>query len=160
MLTVVGHPVLAAASDPYLAGWTADADRRVVTDNARDVLRVAGRLDPALRALFTSSRRSPRLRHTRRLWSTRCATGSLRPQAHHRELAELRARLQPVDVAGVGSQTRPVRQNGASIVKPSETTAAANRSVCSPSRPSAVATSGAWAKKARFAERSGVVRDR
>lgn len=59
---VAGHPVLAAALDPYLANWASGQSRRVVTENVRDFAPLAGRGDPALRVLFTSSRRLPRSR--------------------------------------------------------------------------------------------------
>jgi len=59
---VAGHPVLAAASDPYLANWASGQSHRVVTENVRDFAPLAGRGDPALRVLFTSSRRLPRSR--------------------------------------------------------------------------------------------------
>ncbi len=59
---VAGHPLLAAASDPYLAHWASQEGRRVVTENVRDFAPLAGRGDPALRVLFTSSRRFPRSR--------------------------------------------------------------------------------------------------
>lgn len=59
---VAGHPVLAAASDPYLAHWASDEGRRVVTENVRDVAPLVGRGGSALWVLFTSSRRFPRSR--------------------------------------------------------------------------------------------------
>lgn len=79
---VAGHPVLAATSDPCLAHWASQEDRRVVTENVRDFAPLAGRGDPALRVLFTSSRRFPRSRRnpgplvdSLRLWLTA-------PEAH------------------------------------------------------------------------------
>lgn len=62
VIAVAGHPVLAAASDPYLAHWAAQEGRRIVTENVRDFAPLAGGDDPALRVLFTSSRRFPRSR--------------------------------------------------------------------------------------------------
>lgn len=62
VMTVTGHPLLAAASDPYLARWASQEGRRVVTENVRDFAPFAGRGDPALRVLFTSSRRYARSR--------------------------------------------------------------------------------------------------
>lgn len=62
VLAVAGHPLLAAASDPYLAHWASQEGRRVVTENVRDFAPLPGRGDPALRLLFTSSRRFPRSR--------------------------------------------------------------------------------------------------
>ncbi len=62
IMAVAGHPLLAAASDFSLARWAAAENRRVVTENVRDFAPLAGRGDPALRVLFTSSRRYPRSR--------------------------------------------------------------------------------------------------
>lgn len=62
VMAVAGHPLLAAAPDPYLAHWAAHEGRRIVTENVRDFAPLAGRGDPALRVLFTSSRRFPRSR--------------------------------------------------------------------------------------------------
>ncbi|MGI8537232.1 MAG: DUF5615 family PIN-like protein [Mycobacteriales bacterium] len=62
VMAVAGHPLLAAASDPYLARWACQEGRRIVTENVRDFAPLAGRGDPVLRVLFTSSRRYPRSR--------------------------------------------------------------------------------------------------
>ncbi len=62
VVAVAGHPVLAAASDPQGAAWAVEEGRRVVTENVRDFVALAGRGDPPLRVLFTSSRRFPRSR--------------------------------------------------------------------------------------------------
>lgn len=62
VIAVAGHYLLAAASDLYLAGWAGQDGRRIVTENVRDFAPLAGRGDPALRVLFTSSRRFPRSR--------------------------------------------------------------------------------------------------
>ncbi len=48
---VAGHPLLAAASDPYLAHWASQEGRRVVTENVRDFVPLAGRGDPPRRNL-------------------------------------------------------------------------------------------------------------
>jgi len=58
-LAVADHPVRATASDPYLAQWASQEGCRVVTENVRDFAALAGGGDPALRLLFTSSRRFP-----------------------------------------------------------------------------------------------------
>jgi hypothetical protein len=59
---VAGHPVLASVSDEWLAAWSAEQGRRVVTENVRDFAPLVGGGDPPLRVLFTSSRRFPRSR--------------------------------------------------------------------------------------------------
>lgn len=73
---VAGHPLLMAASDPYLAHWASQEGRRIVTENVRDFAPLAGRGEPPLRVLFTSSRRFPRSRRNLGPWPTRCGTGS------------------------------------------------------------------------------------
>ncbi len=62
VVAVAGHPVLAAAPDPQVARWAVEHGRRVVTENVRDFALLAGRGEPPLRVLFTSSRRFPRSR--------------------------------------------------------------------------------------------------
>lgn len=62
VVAVAGHPVLAAAPDHLAAQWAVEQGRRVVTENVRDLAPTAGRGDPPLRVLFTSSRRFPRSR--------------------------------------------------------------------------------------------------
>lgn len=62
VVAVAGHPVLAAASDEHVAAWAREQGRRVVTENVRDFAPLAGRGEPPLRVLFTSSRRFPRSR--------------------------------------------------------------------------------------------------
>jgi hypothetical protein len=59
---VAGHPVLSAAPDTQVAQWAIEHDRRVVTENVRDFAPMAGRGEPPLRVLFTSSRRFLRSR--------------------------------------------------------------------------------------------------
>jgi hypothetical protein len=62
VIAVAGHPTLAGSADELVARWAAEADRRLVTENVRDFASLAGRGDPRLRVLFTSSRRFPRSR--------------------------------------------------------------------------------------------------
>jgi hypothetical protein len=62
VVAVAGHPILAAASDTEVAAWAVEHGRRVVTENVRDFTELAGRGEPPLRVLFTSSRRFPRSR--------------------------------------------------------------------------------------------------
>jgi hypothetical protein len=62
VLAVAGHPTLAGASDEQVSSWAAERGRRVVTENVRDFAPLAGQGDPAVRLLFTSSRRFPRTR--------------------------------------------------------------------------------------------------
>jgi hypothetical protein len=62
VVAVAGHPVLAAASDQQVAAWAIEHGRRVVTENVRDFAPLAGRGEPPLRVLFTSTRRFPRSR--------------------------------------------------------------------------------------------------
>jgi hypothetical protein len=62
VVAVAGHPVLAAASDQQVAQWAIEHELRVVTENVCDFAAMAGRGDPPLRVLFTSSRRFPRSR--------------------------------------------------------------------------------------------------
>lgn len=62
VVAVAGHPELAAASDEDVAAWAVKHDRRVVTENVRDFVPLAGRGEPPLRVLLTSARRFPRSR--------------------------------------------------------------------------------------------------
>lgn len=62
VLAVAGHPVLATMSDPQIARWARESDRRVVTENVRDFAALLRASDPPLRVLFTSARRFPRSR--------------------------------------------------------------------------------------------------
>jgi hypothetical protein len=62
VVAVAGHTLLAAAPDEQVAAWAREQDRRVVTENVRDFAPWAGRGEPPLRVLFTSSRRYPRSR--------------------------------------------------------------------------------------------------
>jgi hypothetical protein len=62
VVAVAGHPLLAAAPDDQVALWAVEQSRRVVTENVRDFASLAGRGEPPLRVLFTSSRRFPRSR--------------------------------------------------------------------------------------------------
>ncbi|WP_331554985.1 DUF5615 family PIN-like protein [Actinomycetospora sp.] len=62
VLSVAGHPVLAAASDAQVATWAAREDRRVLTENVRDFVPLLGVVEPPVRLLLTSSRRYPRSR--------------------------------------------------------------------------------------------------
>lgn len=79
VLAVAGHPLLATASDPQLAAWARENERRIVTENVRDFAPLL-RQDPPpgqapVRVLFTSPRRFPRsrrnpapLHHALRTW--------------------------------------------------------------------------------------------
>ena len=62
VVAVAGHPLLAAAPDVQVATWAAGAGRRVLTENVRDFVPLLATTEPALRVLFTSSRRFPRSR--------------------------------------------------------------------------------------------------
>ena len=62
VVSVAGHPVLAAASDVQVATWAAQDDRRVLTENVRDFVPLLTTVEPPLRLLVTSSRRYPRSR--------------------------------------------------------------------------------------------------
>jgi hypothetical protein len=64
VLSVAGHPVLAAAPDVQVATWAARNDRRVVTENVRDFVPLLATVAPPVRLLLTSSRRFPRSRRT------------------------------------------------------------------------------------------------
>ncbi len=66
VVAVAGHPILAGAPDQAVAAWAAAEHRRLVTENVRDFAPLAGQGDPALRVLFTSSRRFPRSRRNPR----------------------------------------------------------------------------------------------
>lgn len=63
VLAVASHPVLRSAPDPEIAAWAARQGCRIVTENVRDFVPLAGHGEPPLRVLFTSSRRFPRSRH-------------------------------------------------------------------------------------------------
>jgi predicted nuclease of predicted toxin-antitoxin system len=83
VLAVAGHPLLAALSDPHIALWAAQSDRRVVTENVRDFAPLLRQGDPPLRVLFTSSRRFTRSRRdpgpllrALREWLTSGTTGT------------------------------------------------------------------------------------
>jgi Domain of unknown function (DUF5615) len=62
VVSVAGHPVLAAAPDLQVATWAARDGRRVLTENVRDFVPLLGVIDPPVRLLLTSSRRFPRSR--------------------------------------------------------------------------------------------------
>ncbi|WP_019875397.1 DUF5615 family PIN-like protein [Sporichthya polymorpha] len=65
VLAVVAHASLASASDPELARWASENNRRIVTENVRDfapLVRQQTDREAALRVLFTSARRFPRSR--------------------------------------------------------------------------------------------------
>jgi uncharacterized protein DUF5615 len=62
VISVAGHPVLAAASDAQVATWAAQDDRRVLTENVRDFVPLLAVAEPPLRLLLTSARRYPRSR--------------------------------------------------------------------------------------------------
>lgn len=62
VVAVADQPTLAGASDQTVSAWAAAEHRRVVTENVRDFVPLAGQGDPPLRLLFTSSRRFPRSR--------------------------------------------------------------------------------------------------
>lgn len=62
VVAVAGYPILAATSDEQVAASAGEQGRRMVTENVRDFAALAGRGEPPLRVLFTSSRRFPRSR--------------------------------------------------------------------------------------------------
>lgn len=62
VVSVAGHPHLAAAPDVQVATWAAREGRRVLTENVRDFVPLLATVEPPVRLLLTSSRRFPRSR--------------------------------------------------------------------------------------------------